>query len=349
MGAIGVADVYTTTGTNNQMDYIFELPAGLVGSHVVFQWRYVTGNSCNMDGYLDWPTPPPVNGQPWVATALGTCSNGAKSAMDHEGGPGRPANTPEIFWNCFDATVDSADGSTPPAPIPVPVPAPAPAPNPVPVPAPDPVPAPAPAPAPVPSPDPVPPVGDCTLKDYEGPNCETFTGNSVNIDYLKVGFCTASYEWNGCDPKFAMAEDGDLSWWGKERCSTVAKFHWCNGIGVQEPPCAETHECENGGAVVTLTDGTCACDCSATNYEGEVCETAAADACTLKDYEGANCETFTGNSVNIDYLNEGFCTASYKWNGCDPKFAMTKDGDLLWWKRWRCRSQPGYYWCPGIQ
>merc|ERR1719313_1533152 len=56
----------------NAMDFRmkFRLPAGVSGDRCLIQWRYITGNSCEMPGYdqVAWPN------QAWRNAGVGTCA-----------------------------------------------------------------------------------------------------------------------------------------------------------------------------------------------------------------------------------------------------------------------------------
>merc|ERR1719515_690319 len=56
----------------NAMDFRmkFRLPAGVSGDRCLIQWRYITGNSCEMPGYdqVAWPS------QAWRNAGVGTCA-----------------------------------------------------------------------------------------------------------------------------------------------------------------------------------------------------------------------------------------------------------------------------------
>merc|ERR1712091_338356 len=113
----------------------FRLPADVSGERCLIQWRYITGNSCEMPGYdgVAWPS------QSWRNAGVGTCS--LPLSADGSGAP-------ERFWNCADVKVlPSGSGPAPgPTPAPGPAPAPGPGPNAAPVPGPSPTPGPGPNP-----------------------------------------------------------------------------------------------------------------------------------------------------------------------------------------------------------
>jgi len=121
----------------NAMDFQmrFRLPADVSGERCLIQWRYITGNSCEMPGYdgVAWPS------QSWRNAGVGTCS--LPLSADGSGAP-------ERFWNCADVKVlPSVSGPAPgPTPAPGPAPAPGPGPNAAPVPGPSPAPGPGPNP-----------------------------------------------------------------------------------------------------------------------------------------------------------------------------------------------------------
>ena len=117
----------------NAMDFRmkFRLPAGVSGDRCLIQWRYITGNSCEMPGYdqVAWPS------QAWRNAGVGTCA--LPLSADGSGAP-------ERFWNCADVKVLPAGSGPAPGPNPAPVPSGGPSPAPAPAPGPAPVPAPTP-------------------------------------------------------------------------------------------------------------------------------------------------------------------------------------------------------------
>merc|ERR1719160_318224 len=99
----------------NAMDFRmkFRLPAGVSGDRCLIQWRYITGNSCEMPGYdqVAWPS------QAWRNAGVGTCA--LPLSADGSGAP-------ERFWNCADVKVLPAGSGPAPGPNPAPAdPAPA--------------------------------------------------------------------------------------------------------------------------------------------------------------------------------------------------------------------------------
>merc|ERR1719313_1038434 len=91
----------------------FRLPAGVSGDRCLIQWRYITGNSCEMPGYdqVAWPS------QAWRNAGVGTCA--LPLSADGSGAP-------ERFWNCADVKVLPAGSGPAPGPNPAPAdPAPA--------------------------------------------------------------------------------------------------------------------------------------------------------------------------------------------------------------------------------
>jgi chitinase len=94
----------------NAMDFQmrFRLPADVSGERCLIQWRYITGNSCEMPGYdgVAWPS------QSWRNAGVGTCS--LPLSADGSGAP-------ERFWNCADVKVLPSGSGPAPGPNPVPV------------------------------------------------------------------------------------------------------------------------------------------------------------------------------------------------------------------------------------
>merc|ERR1719161_3424629 len=81
----------------------FRLPAGVSGDRCLIQWRYITGNSCEMPGYdqVAWPS------QAWRNAGVGTCA--LPLSADGSGAP-------ERFWNCADVKVLPAGSGPAPGP-----------------------------------------------------------------------------------------------------------------------------------------------------------------------------------------------------------------------------------------
>ena len=42
-----------SSSDQSRFEFVYRLPAGVVGDKVMMQWRYVTANSCIPKGYLD--------------------------------------------------------------------------------------------------------------------------------------------------------------------------------------------------------------------------------------------------------------------------------------------------------
>lgn len=82
----------------------YTLPAGLVGEKVLLQWLYVTGNTCEVEGYDDYPFP-----KNWRSKNLKQCGS---LSLTGDGAP-------ERFWNCAEVTIRS-DGTESPVAAPSP-------------------------------------------------------------------------------------------------------------------------------------------------------------------------------------------------------------------------------------
>ena len=102
-------DTMTPGEYGNAMDFQmdFRMPAGVSGDRCLLQWRYYTGNSCEMPGYdaVAWPD------ASWRNSGVGQCS----LPLSEDG-----SGAPERFWNCADVQVLSDGGTPAPAPIPAP-------------------------------------------------------------------------------------------------------------------------------------------------------------------------------------------------------------------------------------
>eukprot|EP00592_Proboscia_alata_P028205 CAMPEP_0194444154 /NCGR_PEP_ID=MMETSP0176-20130528/127106_1 /TAXON_ID=216777 /ORGANISM="Proboscia alata, Strain PI-D3" /LENGTH=1107 /DNA_ID=CAMNT_0039270487 /DNA_START=26 /DNA_END=3349 /DNA_ORIENTATION=+ len=96
-------------------DHRFKLPMGLAGQHVLLQWKYITSNSCNPPGYLDYPWP--ENETWWSGKYLGNCD---PPPYPEDGN--RPAGAPEQFWGCAQVTITPSGPTSSPVPTPAPVP-----------------------------------------------------------------------------------------------------------------------------------------------------------------------------------------------------------------------------------
>ena len=77
------SDATMPTGGGMHFKMQYKLPEGFACAHCLLQWRYITGNSCEMEGYdgYDWPTPA------WHKPDLSTCPN-----------PLPKTGAPEQFW-----------------------------------------------------------------------------------------------------------------------------------------------------------------------------------------------------------------------------------------------------------
>lgn len=85
--------------------HLFKLPEGVSGNKVLFQYHYITANSCNPPGYLDYPWP----GEDWWSgNYLGNC-NPPPYPLDGS----RPSGAPEQFWNCAQVSITPAGDGTP--------------------------------------------------------------------------------------------------------------------------------------------------------------------------------------------------------------------------------------------
>lgn len=84
--------------------FYYKLPSGLIGDEVLLQWKYITGNSCMSDNYLN-----PVLGLSdlgWLRANTATCPPLSDT------GEGRP----EQFWNCAEVTIKPSSPTISPAP-----------------------------------------------------------------------------------------------------------------------------------------------------------------------------------------------------------------------------------------
>jgi len=88
-----------TLPTNGGMLFQFEyiLPSNLFGDRVLIQWRYVTGNTCEVSGY-------DANFAEWRTPTLGKCDE----PLNDTGDVG-----PERFWNCAETTIMKAEENDP--------------------------------------------------------------------------------------------------------------------------------------------------------------------------------------------------------------------------------------------
>lgn len=59
----------------NELEYKFQLPAGMVGDLVLLQWHYVTANSCMPPGYDDVDNPNTFPHHMDACTPAGTADN----------------------------------------------------------------------------------------------------------------------------------------------------------------------------------------------------------------------------------------------------------------------------------
>lgn len=111
-----------------RFEFVYRLPAGVVGDKVMMQWRYVTANSCIPKGYLD-----PSLGLAdlgWLRSpGMVECAD----PLDPTGA--RNTGDPEQFWNCAELTIMPSDTPITNAPTQANNPTPVPTPT-VPVPSP---------------------------------------------------------------------------------------------------------------------------------------------------------------------------------------------------------------------
>jgi hypothetical protein len=82
--------------THYDYEMKFKLPDDVVGQKVLMQWKYITANSCNPAGYVNYNWPDPS----WWNPSLGLC----KPLPWPEDGT-RPSGVPEQFWNCAEITI----------------------------------------------------------------------------------------------------------------------------------------------------------------------------------------------------------------------------------------------------
>jgi len=74
----------------------FKLPKGVSGSKVLLQYHYITANSCNPPGYLNYPWP---KKNWWQGPYLGNCQ------LPYPRDGQRPGGAPEQFWNCAQISI----------------------------------------------------------------------------------------------------------------------------------------------------------------------------------------------------------------------------------------------------
>lgn len=85
----------------------FKLPMGVTGDEVLLQWKYITANSCNPPGYLEYPWP---NDKWWAGPYLSPCT------LPYTEDGSRPANKPEQFWNCARISITASGPTAEPEP-----------------------------------------------------------------------------------------------------------------------------------------------------------------------------------------------------------------------------------------
>lgn len=82
----------------SQFEFVYRLPAGVVGEKVMMQWRYVTANSCIPKGYLDQSLGLGERG--WLRSpGMVECAD----PLDSTGA--RSTGNPEQFWNCAEISI----------------------------------------------------------------------------------------------------------------------------------------------------------------------------------------------------------------------------------------------------
>lgn len=106
---IPLANAGGTAAGTWKYEYKFKLPSNLSGDHVVFQWHYITANSCMHVGYdtynwpvsAIWPVHPSLDAGkvPWCGPL-----------------PADGQGVPEQFWNCADIKIAKNCASNPPPP-----------------------------------------------------------------------------------------------------------------------------------------------------------------------------------------------------------------------------------------
>jgi len=90
----------------------FQLPQGLTGQKVTLQYTYITANSCNPPGYVDYPWP---SSDWWSGATLSACT------LPYEPDGSRTSGSPEQFWNCAQVTILPSSPTISPKPTEQPV------------------------------------------------------------------------------------------------------------------------------------------------------------------------------------------------------------------------------------
>ena len=106
-------------GGLKNFEFLYELPSGISGDQVMFQWRYITANSCSPPGYAKYFQTNQLPDSYWTS-GLSACKPPYKS--DGTRGP----TSPERFYNCAEVSITPAGPSAPTTLSPVAVPSPAP-------------------------------------------------------------------------------------------------------------------------------------------------------------------------------------------------------------------------------
>lgn len=100
-------------GNYKAFKMLFQLPQGLSGSEILFQYKYITANSCSPPGYDDYFNDNPSLPDSYWSPMVSTCTPPYPQDGSRERG------WPEQFWNCAEVTISPSGPSPPTTPAPV--------------------------------------------------------------------------------------------------------------------------------------------------------------------------------------------------------------------------------------